>query len=804
MMICAAIFYGCSNDIIDELDKANQTLEEKIDENKNRIAALEKQCSELNSNIAAISEAISALQSNDFVKSISPVYDTDGITIIEYVISFVKSGDVHVYMGKNGKNGHSPSVGIAKDADGLYYWTVDGEWMKDSTGSRIKAAGENGITPQLRITDGNWEISYDGGQSWSSLGAATGKEGMGFFSDVSWSDDYINLTLVDGTVLTLPRYKSPVLELSIEDNETGAESGIDVYIGYSISEACESTTITASSDGNYAVRIEKENSTTGKLRITPPTPYCDGFVNIVLTDDAGFSQVNVINFHQNVISFSDGLEYQIPSEGGTVDIPFIVNFDYEAYCDSDWLTLSGDTRADMNDKTITVTATKNELFCNRQATIKIFAKTNSIQPYAEIIINQASAYFSVSQSKFAVPYVGGEVTAEIWSSLGLNYTVGDSADWLKVSVTDLGSQSYRVTATASRNASDARRYAEVILYDENYTKELGHLEIVQLSEFSTSTEDMVFTVRANVANDFSSTLPLRGAVDCYVDWGDGSVEYYTSELPSHIYDVTEPQSFTVTISGTVTSLNSSDVPAPSIVEVTQWGNTGLEEMSSAFHNNTLLRYIAGDTAGSFASVTDFNEAFSNCISLKEIPENLFSFCTNALNFNYAFCSCHSLTSLPGNLFSSCPNVTSFARTFYHCINLESIPEELFSACTQISDLSGCFLTCQSLVSIPESLFNNCRKLNSITEIFGECSKLESIPHNLFDNNRNIRAIGRAFTDCHSLRGESPYTIINGEKYHLYERNDAPDYFSSITEMTSLFGGCWENLDDKGLIPDICK
>ena len=38
-----------------------------------------------------------------------------------------------------------------KDTDGIYYWTIDGEWLLDSKGNKIQANGYNGITPRLKI-----------------------------------------------------------------------------------------------------------------------------------------------------------------------------------------------------------------------------------------------------------------------------------------------------------------------------------------------------------------------------------------------------------------------------------------------------------------------------------------------------------------------------------------------------------------------------------------------------------------------------------------------------------------------------
>lgn len=166
ILLVGIALFPCCTDITDEMNKSNQTLEEKIKENADRIAALEKKCEEMNFNLDALRLTVQALQDNDFVKSVTPLYDKDGATVIGYRISFVKSGEISVFAGKNGKDGedgkpgkpgndgvdgHSPLVGIAKGDDGVYYWTLDGKWMTDKDKQRIKAEGKDGVTPQLRI-----------------------------------------------------------------------------------------------------------------------------------------------------------------------------------------------------------------------------------------------------------------------------------------------------------------------------------------------------------------------------------------------------------------------------------------------------------------------------------------------------------------------------------------------------------------------------------------------------------------------------------------------------------------------------
>ena len=74
--------------------------------------------------------------------------------------------------GSSGKDGLIPHVG------------TNGNWWLDNTDTGVQASvkgdqGENGITPQLKIDGGNiWSVSYDGGQTWTSLNVkATGDTG---------------------------------------------------------------------------------------------------------------------------------------------------------------------------------------------------------------------------------------------------------------------------------------------------------------------------------------------------------------------------------------------------------------------------------------------------------------------------------------------------------------------------------------------------------------------------------------------------------------------------------------------------
>ena len=131
-----------------------------------------------------------------------------------------------------------------------------------------------------------------------------------------------------------------------------------------------------------------------------------------------------------------------------------------------------------------------------------------------------------------------------------------------------------------------------------------------------------------------------------------------------------------------------------IIEITQWGETGLEGIYLDDCRN--LRKIASPTENSFKNITDFSYTFFGCTGLTSIPEDLFANCPNVTKFLYTFDGCTGLTSIPEDLFANCPNVTNFSYTFGSCTGLTSIPENLFVNCPNVTDFLGTFTECTNL------------------------------------------------------------------------------------------------------------
>ena len=217
MLSVVCILTGCYDDT--DIFQTLKNQQEQIDEIKSL-------CAGYNTSIENLQTLVSALQKNDYVTSVNPVKQES--EIVGYIITFEQSGSVTIYTGANGsdgvdgKDGYVPVVAVKQWTDGLWYWTIDGEWLFDSNGNMIKAvggdgengsdgqngtAGNNGYTPVLKIEGGYWYVSYDGGTTFNAepIGQATGDNGYTMFHEVTYDEGYVYVTMNDGTTLKLPR-----------------------------------------------------------------------------------------------------------------------------------------------------------------------------------------------------------------------------------------------------------------------------------------------------------------------------------------------------------------------------------------------------------------------------------------------------------------------------------------------------------------------------------------------------------------------------------------------------------------------
>lgn len=193
LAVCLAGITGCHKDIWD-----------KLNDHEARITKLEAFCSQLNTTITSLQAIVDVLNSRDYVKDVVPVMDSG--KIIGYSITFNSHSPVTIYNGKNGEDAHTPLIGIKKADDGVWYWTLDGEWILDDDGKKVRADGN--VTPMMKIEEDYWWISYDSGASWTKLGKAIGEKGAdgdSMFREVRQDEKYVYLILADGEEIKLSK-----------------------------------------------------------------------------------------------------------------------------------------------------------------------------------------------------------------------------------------------------------------------------------------------------------------------------------------------------------------------------------------------------------------------------------------------------------------------------------------------------------------------------------------------------------------------------------------------------------------------
>ena len=210
-IVVAVVVSSCSK--FDDTD-----IWDKLNDHEKRITALEELCKQMNTNITALQTIVEALEKNDYITNVSPVRK-DG-EVIGYTITFAHSDTITIYNGEDGTDGYVPNICVMKDVDGIYYWTIDGEWLLDGKGNKIQANGIDGgdgidgITPRLKIENDYWYVSYDNGVTWVELGKATGEDGSNgidgtdgdsIFSSVTQDDEYVYFNLVDGLSIIIKK-----------------------------------------------------------------------------------------------------------------------------------------------------------------------------------------------------------------------------------------------------------------------------------------------------------------------------------------------------------------------------------------------------------------------------------------------------------------------------------------------------------------------------------------------------------------------------------------------------------------------
>ena len=312
---------------------------------RSKIASLEKDNTELraqisnlksteinvNNDIEVLNQLVSTLETGNYIKSVTTLEDGSG-----YIIAFADGESIFVKNGKDGiqgtagtpgQDGKTPEISVGLYED-VYYWKLNGEWLLDEDGNKLRvtgekgdkgdpgatgkdgttgatgAAGKDGVTPQFKIVDGNWMVSYDGGASWSSAGSATASNGIVSVT-VDEATHTLTLTLSDGTKIPITygtdksssdsgedaTTETSYIELDKTSETIGAEGGtitVKVNASGAYTASCPESWITIARGTNTCTITVAANTATAVRKATI-TLTCGGISKTVTITQSGKS-----------------------------------------------------------------------------------------------------------------------------------------------------------------------------------------------------------------------------------------------------------------------------------------------------------------------------------------------------------------------------------------------------------------------------------------------------------------------------------------------------------------------------------
>ena len=754
LVFCGLLLFGCS----DKYD--DSALRNDLNDLENRVTKLEELCKQMNTNISSLQKIVDALQDNLSISKVEQI--SDG-----YIIYFSDGSTATIKNGKD--SGTIPIIGVKQDTDGIYYWTLDGEWLTDEKGNKVKAQGtdgkdgvdgedgndgangedgvdgtngKDGITPQLKIENGRWMLSMDNGKTWTDIGQATGADGKdgkdgedgadgtdgedgvdgkdgtnGIFKSVREDDDNVYFTLEDDSVITIPKSDNSKFAIAFDTTDIAIlNGGESKTISYTITDATENTVVKAIAQDGWKAKVNATSADKGTITITAPNPIVESEI-LVFANDGSYRTVMVsLNCMQGQINIADNSIDATPA-GGTQEIKLTTNLDYTVEIPDNaksWLSLAPQTRA-MREDTIVFEVTANEGI-QRYATVAL--KDEQGNTLQTIIFRQLGTCTEIHVE------TKGELENEL-------------ADYDYANI-----ESLKITGVL--NDVD-------FLFIYRMMPNLKNLDIAEVN--ITALPIQAFYKSTNVEN-----LILPNTLITI-----GEEMFYQSDLRSVVIPTN------VTTVGYSAFKRCSSLTTVTFEKESQLKTIGGDYYYGAFSDCTALTSI--EIPASVETIG--NTAFSDCSSLATVTFEKGSRLKTI--GNNAYYRCTSLTSIeiPASV------ETIEKKAFMHCSSLATVTFEKGSQLKTIAGDSydGAFSDCTALTSIeiPASVetieataFKRCSKLATVT--FEKGSQLKTIGGGYSSSSHfgTYSDYYGAFSDCSSLTSiEIPASVetIEATAFH---------------------------------------
>ena len=658
-------------------------LKSDINDLKSRMAALEKQCKNMNENLTSLQAIVNASQKQDGIVSVTDLPDGQG-----YSVKFVSGKVIYLYNGTNGTGSSTPKISVRQDSDGIYYWTVDGEWLIVD-GKKVRASatdGKDAVTPQFKIEDGFWYVSYDGGNSWSKLGKATGDDGKdsdGFFKSVTVEDGYAVFVMNDSEQTTL---RIPVAGVS-------AVSSIK-YVPESL-------------DGIVKVRYSKIGGKNVPVDIVIMFEVMpQGAVDYIVKNWKEVLTAKAIYASSTKVSIGDFVTMNIKDVVGGEDNIIVVTIDSNSLDDSFFST---DIPVAANLR-LSVKMNGSESISSDYLPLSSLLSYDQIIEYTTVTGERMDydSFFEFKRGNSVLSLTDDSHVGNVWRI----YIEGSPVE------TNLFSCIF-----------DKKRYYYNYPGDFNFDlKSLSFVTPIELGLLSFSGCHTL--VKADILNVNTKNVTNMNRMfnDC-----SSLVSLDLSGFDTK--NVTRMSGMFSGCSG-LTSLDLSGFDTKNV-----------RNMACMFEGCSALASI--DLSGfDTKNVTNMYRMFYGCKGLASL--DLTSFDTKSVTFygmSYMFYGCEGLTSLDLSGFDT-KNVSEIYSMFEGCRALTSLDLSSFDT-KNIVEMAMMFKNCGALTSLDLSGFDT-KNVRDMSSMFAGCSALTSLDLSSFDM-RNVTKMGYMFDRCTNLK-----------------------------------------------------
>lgn len=319
------------------------------------------------------------------------------------------------------------------------------------------------------------------------------------------------------------------------------------------------------------------------------------------------------------------------------------------------------------------------------------------------------------------------------------------------------------------SVADARPFNSASLPFDNLNKRMEHMEFM-LGDVGS----IIYTFDGSKIAGKYLPLNANNNNEGYVNWGDGTpVEYIKNNAPfGHNYAAGITGEIVVTFVGTSgqfflgakdndqrtfkealikVDLTNADAACPSGM----WSN--------AFFKCWYLTEVVGSFAGK-PNILTCNAMFMNCWRLASVPPQMFRGCPRLDDAGSCFQFAYLIP--PGDyMFADCPKLRAVHYVFSYARIRSAVGA--FQNCPTLTSVVNLFTDCKSLTDVTD-VFKGCTNIQSASRVFLNCAVLNP-PVNVFDDCKKAYNFKECYNNLPAATNESPYTVVNGQKIHLWER-----------------------------------